>query len=261
MLKYVEETNVVRITEDGRETTKASVIQEVPLTIFLNGRELVTIICSPWQLDHLAIGFLAAEGLIKGRSEIKKVTVDDTRGVVRLKLAASGGLAEELIFKRLITSACGKGITFSSAADIEGLVPIDSGLTVSSGDIFRLVKEFQKNSPLYRETHGIHSAALCSSEKILIFSEDIGRHNAVDRIFGRCLLEDVAVKNLFLICSGRISSEILLKLAKGGVPLLVSISVPTNQAIRLAVNLGITLAGIVRGRRMMIYSHDWRITA
>jgi len=110
-------------------------------------------------------------------------------------------------------------------------------------------------------THGVHSAALCDRKSILIFSEDIGRHNAIDKIFGKCLLENIPTDNRAVITSGRITSEILHKVARRGIPIIISISAPTNLGVRIADSLGITLLGFVRGKRINAYTNDWRIVS
>ncbi len=122
-----------------------------------------------------------------------------------------------------------------------------------------MVKEFQDCSQVYRITGGVHSAALCDTGSILVFADDIGRHNAIDKIFGQSLLENIPTRDRIILTSGRISSEILLKVAKRNIPIIISKSAPTNLAVRLANDLGITLIGFVRGKRMNAYTNDWRI--
>ena len=117
----------------------------------------------------------------------------------------------------------------------------------------------QKKALLFKTTGGVHSAALADSEKLLYFHEDIGRHNAVDKIIGECLLNSTTTDDKGLFTSGRLSSEILLKAAKLKIQLIVSRAAPTSLSIELAETLNITLIGFVRGRRMNIYSHPWRI--
>jgi FdhD protein len=114
---------------------------------------------------------------------------------------------------------------------------------------------------VFKATGGVHSAALCEAKSILVFSEDIGRHNAIDKIFGECILKDIPTEGCLIITSGRVSSEILLKVARRNIPLLISKSAPTNLGVRLADDLGITLVGFARGRRMNIYTNGWRIMA
>jgi len=122
-----------------------------------------------------------------------------------------------------------------------------------------MAKEFQQRSQIFRTTGGVHSAALCDTEGILVFSEDIGRHNAIDKIFGECILRDIPTDDHIIITSGRISSEILLKIAKRNVPILISKAAPTNLGISLANDLGVTLVGFVRGKRMNVYANEWRV--
>ena len=136
---------------------------------------------------------------------------------------------------------------------------VESRTEISTPEVLALVNEVQHRSQIYRATGGVHSAALCDTKDILVFSEDIGRHNAIDKIFGECILNDIATDDHIIITSGRISSEILLKVAKRNVPLIVSKSAPTNLGVRLADDLGVTLVGFVRGKRMNVYTHAWRI--
>jgi len=133
-------------------------------------------------------------------------------------------------------------------------------LQVKTHEILSLVRQFQYRSEVYRATHGVHSAALCDTDNILLFSEDIGRHNALDKIFGECILNSIPVNDRIIITSGRISSEMLLKVTKRQVPVIVSKSAPTDLGVKLANDLGITLIGFVRGKRMKVYTEDWRVT-
>jgi FdhD protein len=132
-------------------------------------------------------------------------------------------------------------------------------MEISVDEVFALVNEFQHGSQLYLATHGVHSTALCDRKSMLVFGEDIGRHNAIDKIFGKCLLEDIPTDDRVVITSGRISSEILHKVAKRGIPIVISISAPTNLGVRIADNLGVTLISSVRGKRMNVCTNDWRI--
>ena len=254
----VERFTIWRFTEKGAEEIEGEVTKELPLTIILNNQELVTLLCSPTDLRYLAVGFLASEGLINGKDEIKKVTVDDRRGVVRIESEATREFDSELIFKRVISSGCGRGTSFYSAADADSQ-KVDSQMKMSADEVFALVNEFQHGSKLYLATHGVHSAALCDRKSILVFNEDIGRHNAIDKIFGKCLLEDISTDDRAMITTGRITSEILHKVAKRGIPIIISISAPTDLGVRIADNLGITLIASARGKKMNVYTGAWRI--
>ena len=259
MEREAETFPVLRFTRDGRDSTEDAVAREFPLTIILNDQELVTLLCSPMDLKHLAVGFLLSEGLIDGKDEIDGVTVDDLRGVVRVVTSEDKGLTNEFLFKRMITSGCGRGASFYSAADAQSLAKVDADGSVSVTEVFELVKQFQHHSRLYLATHGVHSGALCDAD-ILVFAEDIGRHNAIDKVFGRCLLEDLPTAGRVVVTSGRVSSEILLKVAKRNIPIIISISAPTNVAVELADNLGVTLVCSVRGGGAKVYTHTRRIT-
>ena len=252
---------VVRVSQTGKNEIEDVVAKELPLTIIFNGTELVTMLCSPADLKYLAVGFLYSEGLLSSKEEIKSLLVDEQRGVARVESTDSAKVADELVFKRFIASGCGRGASFYSAADIINQAPVKSPTVISAEDVFGLMKQFQHRSEVFRATGGVHSAALCRGRQILVFAEDIGRHNAVDKIFGRCLLEDIATEGGVVVTSGRISSEILLKVAKRDIPLLLSNAAPTNLGVKLADDLGITLIGFVRGRRMNVYSHGWRVAA
>ncbi len=260
MENEVERFPVVRLPRESRDNIEEVVARESPVTIILNNQELVTLLCSPENLEYLAVGFLSSEGLLKSRDEIKKILVDSQRGVVRLETVEDKGFAQDVLFKRLITSGCGRGTSFYSAADTTSQ-KVESRMEISVAEVFALVSEFQHGSEVYLATHGVHSAALCDTSHILVFSEDIGRHNAIDKIFGKCLLEDIPTDDRIIITSGRISSEILHKVAKKNIPIIISISVPTNLGVRVADNLGITLIGSVRGKKMNVYSHGWRVVA
>jgi FdhD protein len=258
-MNSVETFKIKRFTEASKEDIEETVARERPLTIVLNNRELVTLLCSPTELKYLAIGFLSSEGLIKSKDDIKKILVDERRGIVRVETVEKQNFPDEQMFKRFITSGCGRGATFYSAADVQGKIKVESHTKISITEVFTLTKEFLHRSQVFRTTGGVHSAALCDTASILIFTDDIGRHNAIDKIFGQCLLENIPVEEHLIISTGRISSEMLLKAAKRNIPIVISKSAPTALGVRLAGELGITLIGFVRGRRMNVYSHDWRI--
>ena len=251
---------VVRVSEKIRETKKDLVIKEFPLTIFLNDEELVSLLCTPESLKNLAVGFLYSEGILQSKEEIKRIALDEEKGIVWVETKGNKDFVKKLMFKRLITSGCGKGATFYSVADNMGSQKVTSQIKLSSQEVLGLMKNMQRQSQLFRVTGGVHSAGLCDNANILIFGEDIGRHNAIDKIFGKCLLQAIKTDDRIIITRGRISSEILLKIAKRNIPIIISRSTPTDLAVRLANKLGITLIGFARGRRINIYTDDWRVS-
>jgi FdhD protein len=257
----IEKFPIVRVTEQGMSQGEDIITMEFALTIILNNQEVATQLCSPADLNYLAIGFLASEGLLKSKDEIKKIVVDDQRGVVQVETEKDEGLASQLLSQRLITSGGGRGASFYSTTDVKNQTKVESQITISAPQVFALVNQFQRRSQVFKTTGGVHSAALCDTKNILAFSEDIGRHNAIDKIFGECILTDLPTEDRIIITSGRISSEMLLKVAKRNIPILISKSAPTNLGVRLAADLGVTLIGFVRGQRMNIYTDSWRVMA
>ncbi len=255
-----EKIQILRLTEESRESIEDTIVRESPITIMLNNEELVTMLCSPENFDYLAVGFLFSEGILELKDEIKNVLVDENRGIVRVSTKEDKDYNNEFLFKRMITSGCGRGASFYRATDAENREQIKSGTKISTGEVLSLMKEFQHKSEVFRETGGVHSAALCDTKNILIFREDIGRHNAIDKIFGECVMEDIPTEGRVVVTSGRVSSEILLKVSRRNIPIIISKSAPTNLGVRLASELGMTLLGFARGKRVNVYTNDWRIT-
>jgi FdhD protein len=256
----VKRLHLVRISEEHRGRVADIVVREYPLTIVFNGTELVTLLCTPTKLKHLAVGFLFSEGLLNGRKDIKKVTVDQERGVAWVDTKKGSSVDAEFLAKRYITTGCGKGTSFSAAGG-KNIRKVNSVLKVKSSFVLDMMSMFQERSDIHRMTGGVHNAALCDRHGIVLFSEDIGRHSAIDKILGEGLMKDLPMNDHILITSGRISSEIVLKTARAGIPIIVSKSAPTDLGVKLAEQSGITLIGFVRGRRMNVYSNERRITS
>jgi FdhD protein len=248
---------ILRATRDRIKEMEDIVVKEFHLTIILNDRELVTLLCSPEKLDFLAIGFLFSEGLINSKRDIKEIDLDAEENLVRVATKKPLKFPKDILSKRLIGSSGGKGA--SPFVGIDPRSKIDTSIYVSPSEVLDLVDQFVHRSGLFESTGGVHSAALCDTKSILVFSEDIGRHNAIDKVFGECLLKDIPIHDRLLVTSGRVSSEILSKAAKRRIPLLISKSAPTNLGVQLANEVGITLIGFVREKRMNIYTHRWRV--
>lgn len=248
---------ITRFTRGESSTIEDEVVRERALTIILNGEELVTLLCSPGEFDYLAAGYLASEDIISSTTDIKNLLVNESTAVVRIDTVSAVQTGQP--FKRVISSGCGRGAALYSAADVSSLKPVTSKLSVLPAQVYELIRDFQHNSELFKETGGVHSAAIAGPNSIEFFTEDIGRHNAVDRLFGRALLEKLDFSNKMLLTSGRISSEIVSKVARRNIGLLVSRSAPTSSALELSERLNITLIGFVRGERMNVYTHPNRI--
>ncbi len=253
------DTPVLKVTGNTVEGIIDEVASELPVRLVLNGEQLVTLLCTPTELEELAVGFLLSEGILRDRSSIKKLEVDEREIAVHIELADLPPDFTKLFEKRTISSGCGKGVTFTQYqmyADkrIEVKRPL-----MALDDIRRLLKTFKNISTLYLDTGGVHSAALSDGKEILFFSEDIGRHNAVDKLIGKAFLKTVPVKNKILLTSGRVTSEIMTKAGRNRFPILISRAAPSCMAISYAEDMGITLVGFARGDRMNIYTWPKRI--
>lgn len=256
---------IVRIDADGRKTEDDVIVREHALTItlsdgkFVKDREYVTIFCSPSDLDLLGLGFLLSDDIIQSMDDIKHFKLSDDQNTLAVFVNTNADLAEKLLTKRDVTSGCGRNSNPRDLLEAAKIQPTHSKMELSADTIINFSSEFQAMSEIYKSTGGTHAAALCDKDDILIFKEDIGRHNAVDKVFGECLLKNIRTDDKMIMTSGRISSEMLLKAAKQNMPIVVSRSAPTSMALQFAQRAGITLVGFARGRRMNIYSHDFRI--
>jgi FdhD protein len=246
---------------DGRfRESQVTAIQEIPLTIFLNGHEVITLLCTGKAPEYLALGFLKSDGWIKEKKEVEEVRVEEKGERIDVHVAIHGDGLELPLTGRSVTSGCGKGTNFEKNAETISATRITAGLAVSPGEILELTGELQRRSTLYQETRGCHNASLCTPREMLIFREDIGRHNAIDMICGQCFLEDIPTADKLIVTTGRIASEILLKAVRLGVPILVSGSAATRLSIDLARKTNLTLIGLVWEGRMVVYHSGNRIT-
>ncbi len=254
------EALILKVTGTAVEGVIDEVASELPVKLVLNNEQFVTLLCTPAELEELTIGFLLSEGLLRKRSSIKKIEILEQEATVRIELSDLPPDLSSLFATRTISSGCGKGVTFTSfRADAEHRIPF-TGKVMGLGDIRRLLSAFRNISALYLETGGVHSAALSDGKEILFFSEDIGRHNAVDKLIGKAFLQSVSIEDKVLLTSGRVTSEIMTKAARNRFPVLISRAAPSCMAISYAEDMGITLIGFARGERMNIYTWPNRIT-
>lgn len=261
MANQTKELNIIQFNSGEKSVKKDFIVKEIPFTILVNGQEIVTLLCSPDKLEYLAVGFLLSEGLIKSDTQIKSVNLGKDGHYANVELDGDFQVPQDFFQKRLISSGCGRGSSFYNPRDALDYEPINSDIQISYKQVTDLMRQFQEKSSLFKKTGGVHSAALCNLGEIEIFTEDIGRHNAIDKIFGQCLLKGISTEDKVILTSGRISSEILIKVAKGKIPIIISRAAPTDLAVGLAEKMRVTLIGFVRGKRMNIYTHSFRINS
>ncbi|MGM0395652.1 MAG: formate dehydrogenase accessory sulfurtransferase FdhD [Bacillota bacterium] len=255
-MKNKVDVEIIKIKGKRRDTLIDQVIREYPLTIYLNEQEIITLLCTPENLEELAVGFLLSEGFIDDFDEIIKRDLDEEKGTIYIEAdIEERPLREKLRGKRTITSGCGKGTSFYNVLDSTKIRKIKEIVEIYPGNVLQLMRDFNNKSTLFNDTGGVHSCALCNKEEILVHRDDIGRHNALDKILGWGHINGFDFGDKMVFTTGRISSEILIKVAKRGIPIVISRSAPTSLAVDLAKELGITLVGFARGDKMNIYTN------
>jgi FdhD protein len=237
-----------------------TIATETPLTIKVDGEEFATLVYTPTDTVDLVTGFLASEGLIRFVDQIESLTLEVERGFAHVKLRHLHQLSRQMVSKRFIGSCCGKSRQFYFHNDARTAKTVRTELQITVQQCFHLMNLMQEQSADFRATGGLHNAALCTADELLLSRSDIGRHNALDKIYGHLLRQRISVRDKIIAFSGRVSSEVTLKAAKIGVGILLSKSAPTDLALRLAQDLGITVVGFIRRDQLTVYTHPQRIT-
>lgn len=249
---------IVTVVQGQAQARQDWLAQEWPLTIVVNGKQYITLLATPTNLDELAVGFALGDGLLNSQRDILSLRLSHDQGQVELELAGNVDLAARLAATRVLTTGCGKGSGYYRAVDSLKQKAVSATAKMAPAEIVDLMQEFSRRSQLFAETGAVHAAALADSG-IQVFREDVARHNAIDKLVGNVILENRDASAMCLLTSGRISSELVLKAARIGLGLLLSRSAPTALAVELAEGLGITLVGFIRGQRCNVYCNSWRI--
>lgn len=250
----------VDLLRDRGEFMEDCVVTETPVLLYVNGEHIATFMALPSQLKELCVGWLLTQSLVDSIDEIENVSVRGGKVHVRcsrnvkVRVKALGSVA-------LIDSACGSewGESFQIIDRI--LKPfVDSKYYVKAADILGFVKTLNENSRLFKLTGGTHAAALFHNGEMVAFAEDVGRHNAVDKVVGGAAMGRINFSRSVLVSTGRQTANMVLKAARVGIPIVASIAAPLHSGIVAAEKTGVTLVCFVRGKRMNIYSHHERIT-
>lgn len=231
---------------------------ERAVTVYMNDVEVATVQATPSDLEEMGVGFLVDEGLLVDRAELAGISVDAKRGLVYVTTAES--VPDDLVYKtRYITSGCGKGVTFSSMSHASGLDRVTSEMSLPADEVYAMMGEMARLARAYRDSGGMHACALAREGRVVLIREDVGRHNALDKVLGRAWLDGIPTGDAVLLTTGRISYEMAVKAAKNRVPVVVSRSAVTDLAAQIADELGITVAGYARGGGLTVYTHPARI--
>ncbi len=232
------------------EEVKGEVVREQPLTVHVNGERFLTLLCSPFQLEALVVGYLWMEKVVEDLGEISRLDISEVDGRADVTLSHP----VELPTERILTSGCGGGITFR--IDPRLFPRLQSSLRVAPRQLSARLKELFERATHYQASRGIHGAALADGDRLLVTAEDVGRHNAVDKVKGEALLRGIETVDRVLLSTGRISSEMLLKAARMCVPVVASRTSPTEMAVGLAEQLGITVIGYLRPDSLNLYAGE-----
>ncbi|MDL2258006.1 formate dehydrogenase accessory sulfurtransferase FdhD [Eubacteriales bacterium OttesenSCG-928-K08] len=254
MLPLTDQVEIVRYKNGLMQTEMDTVINEHRLSLELNGEHYTRLICSPANLKELAVGHLFAEGIIKSMSEIAAVEQTDD-DLIKIELHKKHSVKTP---ERTITTGLG-GPPSLSYHMLDGQICLPVGEKFDIKKIAMLASEFQSQSRIFQETGGVHACALYPINGESFFMEDIGRHNAFDKVVGAALIKNAELSGSVLFTTGRIPSDMVIKAVHVGLPLVVSRSAPTKSAVEMARDFNITLCGFAREGRMNIYSVPERL--
>ena len=259
-MKEVSITKLDLTTKTSKKTTDF-VAEEKPLHLFVNNTYWATILCSPADLKEMAVGHLLSEGLLKSTDEIDEVILKEVENSCYVKLKTEVKVEDRIKLSRLharvVTSACGSGSPYQYARKP---AKVKSDLTMKAAILFNSVNQLNFKADLFRKTGGVHAAAIYKADGALVaMAEDVGRHNAVDKVIGMAALNQTDFSGCFLALSGRLSGDVVFKASKVGLPIIGSLAAALSSGIEMAEQANLTLAGFVRGKRMNIYTFDERI--
>jgi FdhD protein len=239
------------------EQAEGAVPREFPLKLTVNGREVVTLIASPHDLRFLVAGFLRLQGFVESLDDFMMLSVCEDFGIANVQVRKA--LPERL--QPVLTSGCGTGVTFTipEAPEKGKIATVGDGGTFTPANLFAVMDELSRQAKGYRHHGGSHSAAVADGGSILLYAEDIGRHNTIDRLAGEALFRGVDLSGKVLVTSGRVSSEMAAKAALLGISLIASRTSPTDMAVKICRSAGIALVGYLRGGRFTLYAHPERL--
>jgi FdhD protein len=245
----------MKIYDRGQfRTVSDALVIEVSIKLILNGSELAVLACSPEAFEELTVGYLLSEGIITDYEDLAEIRVEGENVYIELR-----NRDESRPNRGYISSCSGKRLP--GDYNRPDLIQAGAGQRFSAGDLLRLIGQLDEKSTTFKRTGGVHSAALGQGNTLLFRYEDIGRHNAVDKVLGNTFSKRIPPADKCLVLSGRIAWEIVWKAAQSHIPLILSRSAPTFKAVEWAEYLGLTIVGFARGERFNLYSHWERVEA
>lgn len=249
---------ITAIDESG-QAQAVMIAGEHPLTLYLNKREIVTLMTLGQDPEALVLGYLRNQGLITNIERVEAVQVDWTVNAAVVVCTELPENIDAILSQHTVTTGCGQGTMFGRIIDRIKQVQL-AETTLNQRVLYRLLKHLADNNEIYRSAGAVHGCALCRQDQLISFVEDVGRHNAVDTLAGRQWLEGISPADTVFYTTGRITSEMVIKVAQMGISILLSRSGITQMGYELGLQLGITLIGRAKGRHFLIFTHPERIT-
>ena len=246
-------THAVTAVDEFGATRDVQVAGESPLTLYVDGREIVTLMTLGTHPEALTIGYLRNQRFIESLEEIKDVQVDWRTEAVQVTTWNGVEGWDEKLKKRTVTTGCGQGTVFSCTLDALYHLKLPS-VSVRQSMLYGLLENIRQHNEIYKRAGAVHGCGLCRGTEILMFVEDVGRHNAADAIAGYMWLEHLSGSDCVFYTTGRLTSEIVMKVTQMGIPILLSRSGITHMGLELAQELGINMIARAKGRHFLIYN-------
>ncbi|MBN1214545.1 MAG: formate dehydrogenase accessory sulfurtransferase FdhD [Candidatus Lokiarchaeota archaeon] len=267
---YKRKIPITQIIKNEKVELHDQVLIERSVNISINSQPLVNILCLPKNIKQLAIGFLYSIGLLDKYDDIESIHIEESDVNIQLiskeKIKNISEYFKKNPITRVFDTSCGISSPWRDIIKKKIDHRMEQHLLLKNDkikkeNIFMAIKEMQKNTELFRQTGGCHGAAIfnINDNQLITIMEDIGRHNAIDKIIGECIINNYIFNNALLTTTGRLTGDVVLKAIRAEIPIVASLSAPIDSGIRLAFSYGITLIGFVRGSRMNIYTHPNRI--
>ncbi len=237
---------------------ETAVVVEKPLTLYLNGQEIVTMMTIGDYPEYLAVGFLRNQNMLAASDEIQAIDVDDDLNVVVVRTAGATNF-EDKLRKKTLTSGCAQGTAFGDIMENFDDVDLPADARLRTSWIYSLSRKINQRPSLYLTAGAIHGCVLCEEDRPLAYMEDVGRHNAIDKIAGWMHLESVSPKGKIFYTTGRLTSEMVIKTVQMGIPIVISRSGFTAWGVDLARQANLTLIGRARGKRFVCLAGQDRL--
>ena len=248
---------VTGLDQEGRQI-ETDVVVERPLTLFLNGQEIVTMMTIGDHPDCLAVGYLLNQNMLRREDEITAIDHDEDLGVVVVRTKRKTDY-EKTLRKKTLTSGCAQGTVFGDVMEKFSETVLDPAAVLQTSWLYSLSKQINLTPSLYLAAGAIHGCVLCEGDRPLIYMEDVGRHNAIDKIAGYMHLKDIGPEGKIFYTTGRLTSEMVIKTVQMGIPILISRSGFTAWGVELARQANLTLIGRAKGKRFVALAGESRI--